>query len=84
MRRDPPKLVEFRTQTEPWCVYELEDGSLVRIRSLVIKIINEGKFDAEGYPMYQLKHVQIVDMTWSDAVEAEAATRRAEPTRGNN
>jgi hypothetical protein len=42
---------------EPWCVYELEDGTTLRFRATVHNIRRlEGKFTAVGDPEYSFNH----------------------------
>jgi hypothetical protein len=72
-----PKLVEYAAKSEPWCEYQLEDGTILRVRIMVCKVIDEDKFTDDGYPQYQLRMQQVIDMTWSPQVEKDAATRRA-------
>jgi hypothetical protein len=72
-----PKLLKFNAKQEPWAEYELEDGSIVRVRVVMVKVIEDGKFDEQGYPVHQLKFNQLIDVIWTDTVEAEAAQRRA-------
>jgi hypothetical protein len=46
--------------TERWTELKLEDGSVLRVKPLVSGAIRiEGKFDAEGNPVYSLKATQI-------------------------
>jgi hypothetical protein len=71
-----PKLLEYVARSEPWCVYELEDGSILKIRLMVVKIIETGQYDANGYHVYAINHQQVTDITWADSVEAEAKKRR--------
>jgi len=45
--------VDFTTYAEPWNVYRLSDGSVLKVKMTVHKIARfEGKYDPEGNPMY--------------------------------
>jgi len=39
---------------ENWSEYTLEDGSLVRVKPILAKVLRTEEFDAEGNPVYQL------------------------------
>lgn len=42
--------------TERWSEVKLEDGTILRIKPLVISVTRiEGKYDPEGKPMYAIK-----------------------------
>lgn len=73
-----PKLLEYVARSEPWCEYELEDGTVLRVRIMVTKIIDLGAFGPEGFPLYNIACQQVIDMTWPDAVQAAAERRRNE------
>lgn len=59
-----PQHVDFIAKSEPWCVYELEDGTIIRVRIVLTKIIDEGKKTDAGHPLYQLAFQQICDTTF--------------------
>ena len=73
-----PRLLDYVAVSEPWCSYELADGTICKVRIMVTKIIETGEFDNNGYPLYKLQFSQVIDMTWPDAIEQEAAKRRKE------
>lgn len=53
--------VPVMESTERWTEIKLEDGSVLRVKPLVIGAIRvEGKFDNDGNPVYSLKMNQIV------------------------
>jgi hypothetical protein len=39
---------------ENWSEYILEDGSLVRVKPILAKVLRTEEFDSEGNPIYQL------------------------------
>jgi len=45
--------VDFEAKSEPWVMYELSDGSVLKVRTLVTGIMRlEGEHDAGGNPLY--------------------------------
>ena len=57
----------FQTGAEFWNEYLLQDGSVVRLKSVVTDILKlEGQVDAEGNPVYMLKSTNIVSISPSD------------------
>ena len=38
---------------EPWSRYELDDGSVVRVKPVVAKVLRTSEFDNNGNPIYQ-------------------------------
>lgn len=63
--------VEFVAEAEPWCKYVLDDGSVVRVRVMLVKVTRDG-LDANGNPNYQLQMQQVCDLTPSDLAIASA------------
>jgi hypothetical protein len=59
---------------EPWTRCELEDGSVVRVRPIVAKVLRTDKFDNDGSPIYQ---VMVGNIVFVEA--AENLKRRQEP-----
>lgn len=57
--------VEFVADAEPWCRYTLDDGSVVRIRVMLVRCTRDG-LNEDGSPKYELQLQQIVDVTPSD------------------
>jgi hypothetical protein len=67
-----PKQLDFVAKSEPWCVYELEDGTIIRARLVMTKVTSNGEKAENGLPLYQLGFQQICDMTFPDEVIAAA------------
>lgn len=66
-----PTPVEFVADKEPWCQYTLDDGSIVRIRIMLVKCLRDG-LNEIGQPKYQLSMQQVVDCTPSELAIASA------------
>lgn len=48
--------VEAVNSKEPWTEYELEDGSTLKIRTVLLDCLRvEDEYDADGNPVYMLK-----------------------------
>ena len=58
--------VPFKGSEEPWSIYQLEDGSEARVRSLIVKVLRTAEFDNEGNPIYQ---VLISNLIFIEAAE---------------
>ena len=62
---DLTKLTEvpFEPEKEPWNEYELEDGSILRFRIIVIKFFDTGQIDPlTGCPSYVVAHQNILSV----------------------
>ena len=47
--------VDFEAKSEPWSTIELEDGSVIKLRTIVTGIVRlEGEFDPTGAPVYSV------------------------------
>lgn len=66
-----PTPVEFVADKEPWCQYTLDDGSIVRVRVMLVRVIRDG-LNEQGHPKYLLNMQQIVDCTPSELATASA------------
>lgn len=48
--------VRFRNVREEWNEYDLEDGTTIRLKSVVSEIVRvEGEFDRENNPIYLVR-----------------------------
>lgn len=48
--------LDYETESEPWCVYTLSDGTTLKVRPIVNKVLRAiGAFDRKtGDPVYQV------------------------------
>ena len=72
-----PKFLTFVADQEPWTQYTLENGAVIRIRVMLVKVINEGKINPDGSPQYQLQCQQVMDITWPEDIQRDIAKRQA-------
>lgn len=49
---------------EPWSEYKLSDGTLLKIKQVIVEIRRiTGKYTEKGDPVYVIKGAQVVDIT---------------------
>lgn len=59
--------LNFVTDQEPWNVYRLEDGTVIRAKIVMTRVtIREGAVTDDGFPIYDLRWQHIVDVTPSE------------------
>lgn len=46
------EIIDVKTSNENWSSYELEDGSVLKVKQVLIKVIKLDEKDAEGKPIY--------------------------------
>ena len=51
--------VDYKTLSEEWNEYVLEDGTKIRIKFTVTRISKTDKFDRRGEPIYVVEHAMI-------------------------
>lgn len=65
--------VPFQTGAEHWNEYVLQDGTVLKLRTVTTEILRvEGQFDNDGNPVYILKSTNVL------AVSAPDSLRRRE------
>jgi len=48
--------IDFNTRREDWNEYQLVDGTVIKLKILVVNIMRlEGRYDNDGNPVYQVK-----------------------------
>lgn len=53
--------LRFDAKSEPWTEYLLEDGTVVRVRVIMVRANRrEGQFNDHGAPVYDLEMQQIM------------------------
>jgi hypothetical protein len=57
----------FTTGAEHWNEYLVNDGSVIRLKTVVTDILKvEGQYDADGNPAYFVKSSQVVSVSPSE------------------
>lgn len=65
-------LVPVRSSQEPWSEYILDDGTLIRLRSVVTEVYRiDNMYDPEGNPVYQVKSSNV-----ASAIPSEDSKRK--------
>lgn len=70
--------LKFVAEQEPWTIYRLEDGSVVRVRLVLVKAMETGRFADNGLPIIDFKFQQILDYEPTDEQKAAAERRMSE------
>lgn len=58
--------LNFVAEQEPWNVYRLEDGTIIRARLVMTRILKTDRLTDDGFPVYETRFQQIMDVTPSE------------------
>ena len=61
--------VEFEATTEPWSQFKLADGSVVKVKSVLLSVVRLDEFTPQGDPVYQFQMQQIVGVVVPDSLK---------------
>jgi hypothetical protein len=62
--------VEAVSTKEPWTEYELEDGSTLKIRTVLLDCLRvENEYDAEGNPVYMIRANGVMNVIAPDSLK---------------
>jgi hypothetical protein len=65
-------VIPFQTGGEHWNEYLLEDGSVLRVKTVATEVIRvDGRYDQEGNPMYVLNNTQVLVVDSPDDLKRE-------------
>ena len=57
------KPMKVKTISEDWSLYELEDGTQVKIKPVIVDVERHvGQLSPQGEPIYQIKAGAIIDL----------------------
>ncbi len=66
----------FVAEQEPWSVYRLEDGTVIRAKIVMSRVtLRENERTPEGYPVYDLKWTHIVDVCPPEMTKRDPADK---------
>lgn len=71
-----PTPVNFVADAEPWCSYTLDDGSVVKLRVMLVRCQRDG-LNEQGQPQYLFQMQQVLDVMPSDLAVASAKEEQA-------
>ena len=70
--------LDFEVLKEEWGFYKLADGSLLRIKFVLVNVIKEG-VDEAGNPIYSFSWTNVVGVISPENLRGEPSTRRYSP-----
>jgi hypothetical protein len=72
MPADAPDQLAFVAEQEPWNIYRLENGSIIRAKIVLARIEETGQFEADGAPRYLLKWQHVIDASFPEHLKAKS------------
>lgn len=57
------EIIDFRTEKEDWNEYQLEDGTKIKLKVVVSKILRTDLVNDTGDPVYVVNSTNVVDAT---------------------
>jgi len=68
--------IDFSTNKEEWNEYSLEDGSVLKFKSIISSIIRTDEFDpTTGDPIYHVRSTNIVSIIVPEEIKKQAEKR---------
>ena len=62
--------VQFNPKQEEWSIYELEDGTIIKMKTIVTKVVRTGKFHlTRNDPIYKVSSHNIVEAEVPDKLK---------------
>ena len=62
--------VDFQTRKEEWNEYQLMDGSIIKLKSVVANVLKvKDEFDVEGNPAYVIKSQNVTSVSSPDELK---------------
>ena len=62
--------MDFQTRKEDWNEYQLMDGSVLKLKSVMAAIFKvQGQFDAEGNPIYVTRSQNVASVNSPDEIK---------------
>jgi hypothetical protein len=53
--------VDFEARAEPWAAYELSDGTVLKVRTILTNVMRiEGEYDQSGNPVYVVSSQNVI------------------------
>ena len=63
--------IEFEPKNEPWAQYQLEDGSIMKVKVVLLDIIRLEEYAPTGEPLYQFSMQQITAVSVPDELKKQ-------------
>lgn len=64
--------VEFTARSENWQQYELEDGSQLKVKIVLLDVVRLDEYGDNGDPVYQFTAQQLIGIQAPDALKKKA------------
>ena len=61
--------LSFEPSAEPWNQYRLEDGTIIKMKNVLMEVTRLDQFDDKGNPIYQFAAQQIVSVEVTDELK---------------
>lgn len=58
--------VDFKSEGEQWNLYRLEDGSTLKLKTVLLSVVRLSEYNETGDPVYQFSAQQIVTVQAPD------------------
>ncbi|SRR5260370_13666787 len=71
-RQVPGQDIEFSPTSEPFSQYTLADGTLVKVKMVLLNAARLDEFSEQGEPVYQFQFQQILGIVAPDALKRKA------------
>ena len=65
----PGHQVDFEARAEVWSNYSLEDGTQLKLKTVLLEVIRLDEYNAAGDPIYMFSAHQIVSVTVPDELK---------------
>ncbi len=59
------EIINFKAINEDWSEYQLENGTKIKVKIVVSKIVKSNEVNESGQPIYYIQSSNIVDATYS-------------------
>lgn len=79
MKQKTPKQIGFKVIKEEWNKYELEDGTILETKAVMIDVVRADKYDQmTANPLYGAKFTNIIKITCPDKLKNKDAVKKKE------
>lgn len=65
--------IDVQTSSESWNTYKLEDGTVLKMKIVLLDVVRLDEHDLNGNPLYQFAAHQIVSITPPDELKKKSA-----------
>ncbi len=73
------RYIDFETKHEDWSEYKLKDGSILKARFVLIKVLDEGTYDERGNPVYSVNSTNAVGILAPEKLRGKPTEEKYSP-----